>query len=108
MSLEATLDKLDEEPDHPHAAPHPGAAPKLDKMLGLEVDEAPDGGVRVVEMSKPVQGLRPGDVIVEVAGKPVKTVDDLRKTLDGKNKGETALLKIKREGKSIYVGLPVD
>ncbi len=109
MTISATLDKLEDEQEHPHAAPPPpGVQPKRDKMLGLEVDEDPDGGVRVVEMSKPVQGLRPGDVIVEVSGKAVKNVDDLRKTLDGKNKGETALLKVRRDGKAVYVGLPVE
>jgi serine protease Do len=106
MTLKATLDKLEEE--EPRPSNRPSRAPKSDKMLGLEVAEDPDGGVRVVEMSKPVQGLRPGDVIVEVSGRRVASVDGLRAALDSKKKGETALLKIKREGKAYFVGLPIE
>jgi serine protease Do len=108
LDISATLDKLEEESARSIRPAHGGSVkPKRDKMLGLDVDET-DGGVRVLEMSKPVKGLRPGDVVVEVAGKPTKTVDDLRKALDAKNKGETALLKVKRDGKSFFVALPVD
>jgi serine protease Do len=107
MSLKAVLEKLDEDP-HRSAKPRRGAPPKRDKMLGLEVDEDPQGGVRVLEMSRPVEGLRPGDVIVEVGGTPIGAVDDLRAALAPKQKGETALLRVRREGKSYFVGLPIE
>ncbi|MEF9944481.1 MAG: PDZ domain-containing protein, partial [Burkholderiaceae bacterium] len=46
-------------------------------------------------------GIRPGDVIVSVNGKPVKSIDDLRKLVND-GKGTLAIL-IERQGGRVFV-----
>ncbi|MBM4358157.1 MAG: Do family serine endopeptidase [Deltaproteobacteria bacterium] len=106
IALRATLDKLEEEERHP-ARRTRSSGEKTNRMLGLEVGDDPDGGVRVVDLAKPIDGLRPGDVIVEVAGKPVGNVEGLRSQLEGRKEGETVLIKVKRGARLFFVGLPV-
>ncbi len=101
----ATLDKLDEG-EQPKAATRAGT-PKPDRMFGIDVADVPGGGVRVVDLATPIEGLSQGDVIVEVAGKPIANVAELRSELDGHKKGETVLLKVQRNGKALFVGMPV-
>ena len=53
------------------------------------------------------KNLRPGDVIVEIAGQAVKTPDDVSKKIDGDVKAgkKVELLLINRDGDLTYVGL---
>jgi serine protease Do len=48
-------------------------------------------------------GLRPADVIVEVNRRPVASVEELRRALDGQDKGAPLLLLIRRESAERYV-----
>ena len=50
-------------------------------------------------------GIRPGDVVTAVNGKPVKSVEDLRAVAD-KAKGTVALL-VRRGESSIFVPVEV-
>ena len=53
------------------------------------------------------KNLRPGDVIVEVAGQAVKTPNDVSKRIDADVKAgkKSELLLINRDGDITYVGL---
>ena len=51
--------------------------------------------------------IRIGDVILAVGGKDVKTYDDLATALEKMKPGETARLKILRDGKPIQVDVPL-
>src|SRR5690606_32244258 len=94
--LQATLAALEDE--EPRAASRPDdTAPKSDSRLGLKVSPARGGGVRVEEVgpTSGVKELRPGDVILELGGKPVETVADLEAVASRAKKGEVLLAKIR-------------
>jgi serine protease Do len=106
LTLRATLDKLEDDERQPVRRSKPESE-KTNRVYGLEVGDDPDGGVRVVDLARPIEGLRSGDVIVEAAGKPVRSVDALQSQLEGRKSGETVLLKVKRGNKTFFVGLPL-
>ena len=56
------------------------------------------------------KNLRPGDVIVEVAGQAVKTPDDVAKRVDADAKAgkKVALMLINRDGDLQYLGLKLN
>ena len=72
--------------------------------LGIYTEEV-EGGVKVKEVVKDTAaeaaGLKAGDVITEIDGKPIKGLSDLRKILRSKKPGDTATLKIKRGDKTL-------
>jgi serine protease Do len=100
--LEVTVGAL--EPEKVAAVgPQGGGAPT--GKLGLAVRPSEDG--LVVENATGAAaraGIRPGDVVTAVNGRPVKSVDDLRAAADNA-KGTVALL-VRRGEASIFV--PVD
>ena len=51
-------------------------------------------------------GLRSGDVIVEVDKRPVGSVDDLRNAVRARATGAPLLLRVQRDGTSLYVSIP--
>ncbi|MDD4952707.1 MAG: DegQ family serine endoprotease [Desulfovibrionaceae bacterium] len=75
----------------------------LDKPRGLVVTGVKPDSVAGQE------GVRPGDVILEVNQRPVAGVDQFRKIVDsdGKAKGAVMLL-IKRQGRNIFITLPLE
>ena len=66
-----------------------------------------EGAVVVENVTGPSAraGIRPGDAILAVNGQPLKSVDDLRKAIDGA-RGSVALL-IQREDAKIYVPVKI-
>ena len=50
-------------------------------------------------------GIQPGDVIVKVNRKPVKTVADLRQALAGEKPGEPTLFQLHRKDASLFVAV---
>ncbi len=70
---------------------------ELDGVQGLVVENAAGAAARA--------GLRPGDVVTAVNGKPVKSVRDLRAAVE-KAKGSVALL-IRRGEASIFVPIEI-
>jgi len=108
LTVEAKLDKLeDDEP--PPQPPRPKAAPSTrSTMLGIEIEDHPDGGVRVVGPAPPGKNLQVGDIIVEVNGKPVADVEALRGVLKTmKRKSTMVLLRILRRGSHRFVAIPL-
>ena len=101
----------------------PGEMPKMastgkspDSMdlssLGIKVAPAEDGaGLRVTELDpkSPAaeKGLRPGDIILEVAGQQVASQDDLSKALE-KAKGKKVLMLVRTGDSQRYLTLPRD
>jgi S1-C subfamily serine protease len=54
-----------------------------------------------------VDGLLPGDRIVELNGRAITNSDALAKGIAALEAGATALLKIERRGTPRYVGVPI-
>lgn len=79
--------------------------PKAKKpgYLGVALDDAEGKGplkVDDVQANSPAErfGLLKGDVVLSVGDKPVKTVEQFAKSLEGKLAGEVVMLKIERDG----------
>ncbi len=81
------------------AAPAAKAAPTPPR-LGIMVETAP-GGVKVSSVSPgsiaEAIGLRAGDVLVEAAGRPVRTPEDVRAIVGGMAPGTWLPLKATRQ-----------
>jgi serine protease Do len=81
--------------------------PPLARELGLKAQQ----GLLVrdvVEGSRAAEaGIRPGDVIVEADRQPVRTVEELRASVDKRVKGESLLLLVNREGNTMFVAVPL-
>jgi serine protease Do len=99
--VKATLDALPDDPTpaaaHPgEGRPAPAAARPADK-LGVEVSDAPGGGVRVDEIAGDnVRDLAVGDVIIDMNGAPVRDVAGLRAAMARMKPGTSAILKVRR------------
>ncbi len=106
LTLRAKLDKLEERERSPQGTP---AARKLKngKMLGLQIADHPDGGVRVIGLNRPHNGIERGDVIVEIDGKSVTNVAALKSAVAKAKSRDTVLLKVRRGNRHRYVGIPL-
>jgi serine protease Do len=125
QTMRITVQKLEDEakPDKPAKAPPPPKNQSRLSQLGLSLGTLDQGARAKFKIGGGVQGvlvssveagssaaeknLRPGDVIVEVAGQAVKTPDDVSKKIDSDVKAgkKVELLLINREGDLTYVGL---
>ena len=104
LEVSAKLDRL-EDVEPPPPAPEPASSDDRSSLLGIELDDAPGGGARIVGMSRPQKGLMVGDVVVEVNGKAVRNVAQLEAQLAKLGSEGTALVRIERGGRSRYVGI---
>jgi serine protease Do len=68
---------------------------KLDKVVGALVDDI------IKDSPAEKAGIEPGDVILELDGKPVNSSNDLQSLVAQRRAGDKVNLKIWREGKSI-------
>jgi serine protease Do len=84
-------------------------ATKTSAGLGLRTVDSDGGGGARIEAVDPdttaADDLRPGDVVVEVNRRPVKNAAELGKALAAIKRPATALLRVKRDGSFLYVGL---
>jgi serine protease Do len=101
----------------------PGEAPKMAAVekdtgkvelsdLGIEVEKAEDGeGVRITKLDPKSEaadrGLKPGDVILEVAGDDVTSPADMTNALKGA-KGKKILILVRSGDRQSYITLPRD
>ncbi len=101
----------------------PGEAPRMasidkstDKVeladLGIEVEKAEDGeGVRITQLDPKSQaaerGLKPGDVILEVAGEDISSPADVAEALKDAT-GKKILLLVRSGDRQTYITLPRD
>lgn len=109
MTVQATLGRRGAAPaPAPQAtpskpAPAPSAAEGRKPFVGFAlVDDQGKGPLHVddVRANSPAErfGMRPGDTILEVDGKAVRTIGDFVKSLDGKFAGDSIRLRIERDG----------
>ncbi len=103
----ATLDKLEGEDGPPKRRAGKQPPPERESMLGIEVEDASSGGVRIVGLTRPHDDLRPGDVIVEINGTKIRNVAALRAVLGKASAGDSVLFRIERNGNSRFVGVPL-
>jgi serine protease Do len=107
-TVETTLDELRDEggaasparPTPPASGPSGG--------LGLELGDAPSGGVVVRAVnpgSAAADDLRPGDTILEVDGAPVKTAREASQRIASVKRDRPVLLKVQRNGRTGYVAV---
>lgn len=78
--------------------------------LGIEIQDLEEGtGVKVTDvdddMAAGKSGLKEDDIITELNGKEVKSVDDLRTKLKELKEGEAFKLGVKRNGKSQIIDI---
>ncbi len=76
---------------------------------GIRLVDA-DGGVRVDALdasTTAADGLRPGDVVLEVNHKPVRRAAEALKQISSTPRPGAALLRVKRDGEFLYVGIDV-
>jgi serine protease Do len=83
--------------------------------LGIEVQDTEDGkGVKVLEVeddeAADKAGLKEDDIITQVDGKNITSVDDLKETMKNAKKGDTVKITYMRDGKSqtVDVKFPKD
>jgi serine protease Do len=92
----------------------PGSTPRLGLSLApaSEVDGAGNRGVAVTEVNPDgpaaQQGVQPGDVILDIGGKAVSNVGDVRKELGDINKAgkHSVLLRLKSGNTTRFVAIP--
>ncbi len=96
-------------PGEEHAVPAPVPRPRPSEMPpgGLAVKELSDHrGVEVTEVipGSPAElaGLQPGDIISEMAGKPVHSLNDFSVLLNETDPARGAMLLIEREGQKTF------
>ncbi len=110
MTIEATLGRRTAEvtppaprarPSQPQPVPSPEA--RRAPYLGVALEDADGKGplkVDDVQASSPAErfGVRPGDTLLSVDGKEVRTIEQFVKAMDGKFAGDAVTLKVERDG----------
>ena len=89
-------------------APDANAGPR--RTIGVELEQAADGlAVAMMDLSEmKTGGLRPGDVVQEVAGVAVRDWHDLARAIGTKHLGETVEVKVRRVGKVMTLKVKVE
>lgn len=110
MTVEATLARRTAEvtPPAPRARPSrpdplPSPEARRPPYVGVALADADGKGplkVEDVSASSPAErfGVRPGDTILSVDGKEVRTIEQFVKAMEGKFAGDAVTLKIERDG----------
>ena len=80
------------------------AVPKGPATLAIQVLDAGEGNLKVLEV-KPggagaAAGIEAGDIITEAAGKPIKSIDDLKDLLKSRSAGDVIAVTIIRKGET--------
>lgn len=103
LDVKAKLGKLADENDEKLGRQRPRSSTPSATVQGLELADS-DQGVTIVGFAKAHDQLRVGDRIVEVEGNPVSSVAELEKRI-ASAKRSAVLLKIDRNGSTLFVGL---
>jgi serine protease Do len=78
---------------------------------GLKMVDAEGGGAKVASLdpeSTTADDLRPGDVVLEVDYVPVKSAAEVRRRLAEVKRPGSVLLRVRRSGAFLYVGIDLD
>jgi serine protease Do len=108
--VDVTLDKLADEKAERDEESSSGGGPATPKSgeLGIGLGDAPGGGALVQRVSPngPArEQLEPGDVIVEVNRKPVRSAAEAATVVRAAPSSQPLLLTVKREGHTRFVGI---
>ncbi len=103
IEVKARLDKLEGDASPPPMQPTSPKSPGS-VLLGIELESSP-AGVRIKRFAKPVKGLRVGDVIVEVNGRAVRSIPQVRRAVHARRDRGSALFKVKRGKRFRFVGV---
>jgi serine protease Do len=106
QDVAVTLDKLRDDAD-PQPRPEKKTKPQPADKLGIEISDAPGGGVKVDKVTGKAGDLGAGDVIVEVNGTPVADGTGLRAAMSKVKPGTVALLKVRRSGRIQFAAVPI-
>ena len=106
LELGEMKDDVEASEDEKSSKPEPSSTAK--PKFGLELRDAKGGGALISKTSPggaASDATFPGDVIVQIDGKPVQNARDAAKFLDEVKHGASLLLQIKRDGKTRFVGI---
>lgn len=119
MTIGVTVGKLNEAAMRDGLGPRP-EAPSESTVLGMllepmdsatrEQEDVLDGGVRVAEVKggpAASAGIRPGDIILRVAGNAVDSVTRLREVVGRLTPGSSAPFLIQRGGSPLFIAVPI-
>ncbi len=109
QEVKATLDRLEDDATQRGPAMRERKTEPANNKLGVQVSNVKGGGVKIEGMSplSPLKEVRPGDIVLEIDGKPVKDVDALEKLLTSAKPGSILLAKIKRGDTTRFAPVPV-
>lgn len=108
QDVTVTLDKLQDDEAGPLQRPGKKAQTQPADKLGIEISDAPGGGVRVDKVTGKAGDLGPGDVIIDVNGAPVSDSAGLRAAIAKVKPGSVALLKVRRGGRLVqFAAVPI-
>lgn len=107
QDVTVTLDKLRDDDAAPVQRPGVKARPQPATKLGIEISDAPGGGVHVDKVTGQAGDLGAGDVIVDVNGAPVSDGAALRAAIAKVKPGSVALLKVRRGRLVQFAAVPV-
>ena len=104
IAVAATLDEL----RNPGGRKAPADEGRSGGRLGVAIeDDAHESGARIVDVAPgsaaSTAELRPGDVIVELAGKRIERASDLPKVVAELQSGKAVVAKVRRDGQTRYV-----
>jgi S1-C subfamily serine protease len=107
--MKATLDTLEDDATAKGPATRSPRSQPANNKLGVQVSNVKGGGVRIEAISpaSPLKEVRPGDVVLEVDGKPIKDVDALESLLGTAKPGSVLLAKIRRGESTRFAPVPV-
>jgi serine protease Do len=115
-TVQVTLGELPGAKPRRSPEPPPSTAPPPDLGLTLapanQVRGVGGRGVVVIETKRPASGdhaIAPGDVILEIAGKPVNSAGDVRSAVTNARRGgkRTVMMHVQSGGTSRFVAVPV-
>jgi serine protease Do len=73
----------------------------LEEKKGVVITEVDPGSIA------DEVGLQPGDVILEIGGRPIHNIDDYKRAIGGVVKGKSTLFLVKRGENTMYVGIQI-
>ena len=82
-----------------------------DAVIGIKVDTrpVPDGGILILAVTPgsdaAAQGIQPGDIILAVNGRAVRTLEDLNRGRINRDVGDTITLTILRSGERLDIAV---
>jgi S1-C subfamily serine protease len=94
-----------------YAAPPPPTDPALRPKIGLRVKDGSGGAeVALVHPGSAAErgGVRVGDVVIEMNGRPVRSAADLESALSTLTPGGTVAVEVRREGRQRRLRVPLE